>query len=190
MGDASGLNRKTQLIQARTYMAIDLNKIKVISLILLVFSSIGYVLSAIGILLLFGFKLYFDPLQFTIDSQVIKIAYFVALPIFVANVWLSNVAKEIPEFRLKSDRWNWIFNLGVLAFMFAFASTFIFPPMEIGLHADRSLSAIDAATSSIEVKQHLWKNCLRACLIIFGLMSTNVRILLNFVRPIDSKAIV
>ena len=171
-------------------MAIDLNKIKVISLILLIFSSIVYFLSAIGILLLFGFKLYFYPLQFPFDSQVIKSAYAIALPIFMANVWLSNVAKEIPEFRLKSDRWSWIFNLGVLAFVFAFFSTFIFPPMEIGLPVDRSLAAIDAATSAIELKQHLWKNCLRACLIIFGLMSTNVRILLNFVHPIDSKAVV
>jgi magnesium-transporting ATPase (P-type) len=171
-------------------MAIDLNKLKVISLTLLVVSSIVYVLSATGILLLFGFKLYFDPLQLTIDSQIIKIAYAIALPIFVANVWLSNAAKEIPEFRLKSDRWGWLFNLGVLAFVFAFASTFIFPPMEIGLSADRSLAAVDVATLSIEAKQQLWKNCLRACLIIFGLMSTNVRILLNFVRPIDSKAVV
>jgi magnesium-transporting ATPase (P-type) len=171
-------------------MAIDLNKIKVISLTLLVFSSIVYFLSAIGILLLFGFKLYFDPLQLTIDAQFIKIAYAIALPIFIANVWLSNIAKEIPEFRLKSDRWSWLFNLGVLAFVFAFASTFIFPPMEIGLHADRSLAAVDVSTSSIEAKQHLWKNCLRACLIIFGLMSTNIRILLNFVLPIDSKAVV
>jgi hypothetical protein len=171
-------------------MAIDINKIKVISLTLLVFSSIVYVLSAIGILLLFGFKIYFDPLQFTIEPQVIKIAYAMALPIFVANVWLSNVSREIPEFRLKNDRWNWIFNLGILAFVFAFVCTFIFPPVEIGVAANRYLDNVDVSTSLIEVKQHLWKNCLRACLIIFGLMSTNVRILLNFVRPIDSKVVV
>jgi magnesium-transporting ATPase (P-type) len=171
-------------------MAIDLNKLKVISLILLISSSTVYILSAIGILLLFGFKLYFDPLQFTIDARFIKIAYAIALPIFVTNVWLSNAAKDLPEFRLKSDRWGWIFNLGVFAFVFAFVCTFIFPPLEIGLPADPSLAAVDMATSSIVAKQHLWKNCLRACLIIFGLMSTNVRILLNFIRPIDSKVVV
>jgi hypothetical protein len=167
-------------------MTIELNKIKVISLALLIFSSIVYILSAIGILLLFGFKLYFDPLQFPIDSQIIKIAYAIALPVFAANVWLSNAAKEIPEFRLKSDRWGWIFNLGVVAFVFAFATTFIFPPIEIGSNS----AVIDGSTSLLEAKQHLWKNCLRACLIIFGLMSANMRILLNFVRPIASKAVV